>query len=1152
MPKPDGSGNGGGGGKGGGGSVEFAILGLNDESDLSGDGDATNDTTDLATGFVIEGTIDPAVLADPNFVLTVIVDGVPYMVPEDDIDSATGAWTFLYGGENLSGAVTVEAEYTYTHPKNGKLLTQTTEPYTFTIEGGGGVNTAPSAVDDTASIAEDVESVGNVLVNDSDADGDALSVTMFEIGTTTYGAGTTARLAEGDLTLNGDGSWTFTPAANYNGPVPTVTYWISDGTDTSTASLNITVDPVNDAPVAVDDVVSTDEDTPLTIVVIANDTDVDGDPLVITSATNGANGTVTVNADGTVTYTPNAGFNGQDSFTYDISDGKGGTDTATVTITVNPVNDAPDAIDDTAATDWDNAVIISVLANDSDPEGDSLIISAVTQPISGTVTDNGDGTLTYTPDSGFAGDATFTYTVSDGNGGTDTATVTVTVSEPEPTPPADPYNDPLYGGQWHLGMIGDIGAIWDSGFTGAGVSVGVYDNGIDYTHEDLWDNYDSSKHVWVNGTQLDPAPSSTVTAEHGTAVAGVIAAVDNNVGGVGVAFGASLTGVNIFGGPADINGFDTSGFSEAIGQAYTFDIINNSWGNAPDFNHENQASTLAALAGFERAVQEGRNFLGTIIVKAAGNDWDSSQEFLNVTRYSIAVAAHDQDGDASWYTNRGANLLVSAPSSGSSADGDTGILTTDVTGGEGYEAGNYTTQFGGTSSAAPVVSGVAALMLEANPDLGWRDVQTILAYSSQMIGENAPATAPVPNDSNGDGTADSSVDFPVNFFDWFYNAADNWNGGGLHFSEDYGYGAVDAYAATRMAEVWSLFDSAQVYNNEERYAGALATPAQIFGTDWLESSWTYDGQQMELEYVEVYIDFTAGNGLYGSMTDISVEIVSAEQTTVSLMQASDGYDSTNRFLTPLPGFEIGGSVTWTYGINAFRGEDVTGDWTVRIVDSSGGDLYDGGTLNEFQFRFYGAAPDNDDVYHYTDEVFETLASDATRIDLSDAQGTDWLNAAAMTGNISLDLATGGSVGGISFVTFAAGTQIENAVSGDGNDQLTGTSGANHLVGMRGDDLLNGLGGDDVMTGGAGSDTFVFIGLFGSDRITDFEAGAGAGDVLDLTALGEVSSLQEFLAASSEVGGNAVYDLGQDGVNVLQLDGVSLASLAADDFLFGTV
>ncbi|HMN94197.1 MAG TPA: tandem-95 repeat protein, partial [Hydrogenophaga sp.] len=161
-------------------------------------------------------------------------------------------------------------------------------------------------------------------------------------------------LANGTLTITNvsTGAFTFVPNPDYNG-TQTFNYTIRDPRgSTSTANVDITITPVNDAPVAVDDVAETDEDTPVTIAVLANDTDVDGDALTVTSAV-AANGTVVINADGTITYTPNADFNGTDTISYEISDGQGGTATATVTVTVNPVNDAPVAVDDVAETDED-------------------------------------------------------------------------------------------------------------------------------------------------------------------------------------------------------------------------------------------------------------------------------------------------------------------------------------------------------------------------------------------------------------------------------------------------------------------------------------------------------------------------------------------------------------------------------------------------------------------------------------------------------------------------------------------------------------------------------------------------------------------------------------------------------------------------------
>ncbi|WP_220750655.1 MULTISPECIES: tandem-95 repeat protein, partial [Jannaschia] len=165
----------------------------------------------------------------------------------------------------------------------------------------------------------------------------------------------------GTVTQNADGTLTYTPNAEYNGP-DSFTYTVSDGQGgESTASVNITVDPLNDDPDATNDSVTVDEDESVTIDVLANDTDADSDTLTIVSFEQGGNGSVSQNTDGTLTYTPNADYNGSDSFTYTVDDGNGGTDTATVNITVNPVNDDPVAETDTVSVDEDDSVVIDVL-----------------------------------------------------------------------------------------------------------------------------------------------------------------------------------------------------------------------------------------------------------------------------------------------------------------------------------------------------------------------------------------------------------------------------------------------------------------------------------------------------------------------------------------------------------------------------------------------------------------------------------------------------------------------------------------------------------------------------------------------------------------------------------------------------------------------
>ena len=304
-----------------------------------------------------------------------------------------------------------------------------TDSFTYTVsDGQGGTDTAtvtvtvnpendpPVAVDDTPSTDEDTSVDINVLANDTDLDGDTLTVDSF------------TQPGNGTVTENTDGTLKYTPDADYNG-TDSFTYTVSDGQGgTDTATVTVTVNPENDPPVAVDDTPSTDEDTSVDINVLANDTDLDGDTLTVDSFTQPGNGTVTENTDGTLKYTPDADYNGTDSFTYTVSDGQGGTDTATVTVTVNPENDPPVAVDDTPSTDEDTSVDINVLANDTDLDGDTLTVDSFTQPGNGTVTENTDGTLKYTPDADYNGTDSFTYTVSDGQGGTDTATVTVTVN----------------------------------------------------------------------------------------------------------------------------------------------------------------------------------------------------------------------------------------------------------------------------------------------------------------------------------------------------------------------------------------------------------------------------------------------------------------------------------------------------------------------------------------------------------------------------------------------------------------------------------------------------------------------------------------------------------------------------------------------------
>ena len=255
----------------------------------------------------------------------------------------------------------------------------------------------------------------DVLANDTDPDPDTLTVSAVTQG------------ANGSV-VNNATNVTYTPNASWTG-VDTFTYEASDGNggfDTATVTVTVSA-AANNPPVAVDDSDSTVVDTAVVVDVLANDTDPDTDTLTVSAVTQGANGTV-VNNTTNVTYTPNALWTGIDTFTYEASDSDGGFDTATVTVTVSAAaNNPPVAVDDSDSTVVDTAVVVDVLANDSDPDTDSLSVDSVTQGADGSVVNNTTN-VTYTPNASWTGIDTFTYTVADGNGGFDTATVTVTVT----------------------------------------------------------------------------------------------------------------------------------------------------------------------------------------------------------------------------------------------------------------------------------------------------------------------------------------------------------------------------------------------------------------------------------------------------------------------------------------------------------------------------------------------------------------------------------------------------------------------------------------------------------------------------------------------------------------------------------------------------
>ncbi len=285
-------------------------------------------------------------------------------------------------------------------------------------------NDNPDAVDDNLSVNE--QSSNNTLTpltNDTIYPDSGETLTITAVGTPNNGGSVTININNTDLN--------YTPLSTFIG-TEVFTYTISDGNGGSdTATISVSVDDVNFAPTITEgtstSVTMSEDGSPTAFSLSLNATDPDGNTLTWSIQTQASNGTASASGTGTaiaINYTPNANYNGSDSFVVRVSDGFGGTDTITVNVTIDPVNDAPVAVDDSASTPPDTAVVINVLDNDTDVENDTLTVTGVTQGSKGSVTHNGT-TVTYTPNPNEAGSDSFTYTISDGNSGSDTATVTV-------------------------------------------------------------------------------------------------------------------------------------------------------------------------------------------------------------------------------------------------------------------------------------------------------------------------------------------------------------------------------------------------------------------------------------------------------------------------------------------------------------------------------------------------------------------------------------------------------------------------------------------------------------------------------------------------------------------------------------------------------
>ncbi|MHA3771369.1 S8 family serine peptidase [Verrucomicrobiota bacterium sgz303538] len=474
-------------------------------------------------------------------------------------------------------------------------------------------------------------------------------------------------------------------------------------------------------------------------------------------------------------------------------------------------------------------------------------------------------------------------------------------------------NDPLFSKEWHLTsdqaapgagatMGANVQSVWDS-YRGNGVTIGIVDDGVERTHPDLISNFNAALSYDFNSNDGDPLPPPFDGDDHGTSCAGVAAARGNNgIGVCGAAFEAQIAGLRLISAP-------TTDAEEAEAFAFRNDAIqikSQSWGPYDDGRHLEGPGPLA-ISALEKGAREGRGGLGTIYVWAAGNgamrgDNSNFDGYAN-RREVIAVGALTNDGEKASYSESGANLLITAPSDG----GTLGITTTDRQGEDGYNYDgfldlpdlNYTQTFGGTSSAAPLVAGCTALILQANPQLGWRDLQEILIRSARMV---------QPLDSG-----------------WSINAA------GLHFHDSFGAGLIDTQAAINLAKTWTKLGPEISIQSEQ---ANLAQPIPDNRPAGIEKTFVFNDDHFRVEHVCLTVDI-----LHASRGQLEITVESPAGT-ISRMAPVRSRDKGDHYLG------------WTFMSTHHWGELASGTWKVRVVDKVRGTS---GVLRSLKMELFGSS-----------------------------------------------------------------------------------------------------------------------------------------------------------------------------------------------------
>lgn len=470
---------------------------------------------------------------------------------------------------------------------------------------------------------------------------------------------------------------------------------------------------------------------------------------------------------------------------------------------------------------------------------------------------------------------------------------------PTVTNESDANTDPLFSYQWHLANTGqdhacstpvtageDINILpaWKLYSGTPEVLVSIVDSGIDANNPDLKFNIDIEQSYRYFDSVKDPNPHTNQINQsnypHGTAVAGLVASRGWNGRGLrGVAPFTKLASLNVFSSGTD------AAFTDALGRK-EIDISSNSWGSS---DSTQLFDDYTSLEGVEQGIELGRDGKGVIYIFAAGNDnFSSNTSTLHNSKFVTTVAAVAGNGKKASYSNFGANVRVSAPG-GEDGINSPAIATTNITGSGGYPTNRnlpfqdeYTSYMNGTSAATPIVSGIAALVLQVNNQLTWRDVKYILSRSTRKNDPTHP--------------------------DWSRNAA------GYDFNPKYGFGLIDAYQAVTLAGNHQLLPTEQVstkYKVTPKQEIPDGEPAGLTSTITVLESFS-------IEHVDIWVNLPS----HPSIRDLKIVIISPSGTESILAYPSNEYSSRERY------------ESWRFSSAKFLDENSQGVWTLKIVDSN--------------------------------------------------------------------------------------------------------------------------------------------------------------------------------------------------------------------------